>query len=166
MSIGEQGGEEQAGASLPVRHDAAETAELDLAAKRLELRLKELDIQNKEYEITHRPSPIRTAAANPAVIAALIAGWVTVAGAALTWLSGRISAATQQQAAIEEARLQRLRFESDLILNSVRTGDPDQAATNLQFLVQTGLLSGDRAEKIKAYLIERKPGQGRFLPPR
>jgi len=144
--------------------DILPTGALNAESKRLDLRLKELEIRNKEYEANHRPSAFRSGLANPAVIAAAIAAWASLTAAGLTWLSGTISARTQAESAARQADLERRRFEGDLILNSVKTGDPDHAATNLSFLLDTGLLTGDTAKGIRAYLADRKPGEGRALP--
>jgi hypothetical protein len=63
-----------------------------------------------------------------------------------------------------DARLQQLRTGSDMILEVVRTYNPDQAATNLQFLVDAGLVPMT-APRLASYLRNRPPGTGKFLPP-
>jgi hypothetical protein len=128
-------------------------ARLALRAQELELRLKELEIQDKEWQQRHRPSALRGSLTNPAVIAAAIAAWASLTAGGLTWLSGQISAASDER-----------KFEANLITESVKTGDPDQAAVNLQFLLQSGLLTGDLAPKVENYLKSRQAGQGRTLP--
>ena len=60
--------------------------------------------------------------------------------------------------------LQRANFEAQLITESVRTGDPDQAAANLSFLADIGLLSDATASRLREYLVKRSPGSGRALP--
>ncbi len=65
---------------------------------------------------------------------------------------------------MQQINLEQLKFEANLITESIKTGDANQAATNLQFLVNTGLLSGTLGEKVKSYLINRKPGEGRVFP--
>lgn len=67
---------------------------------------------------------------------------------------------------LNQQALQKAAFEAQLITESVKTGDPDQAAINLEFLVKSGLLSGETAVRVRAYLEERKPGSGRTLPVR
>jgi hypothetical protein len=138
----------------------------DERMKELDLRLKELDIQNKEYEGENRPSLFRTSLTNPAVIAAAIAAWASLTAGGLTWLSGTITANTQRMAAEQQAELDFRKFQSSLILDSVRPSDTDKAAGNLQFLIQAGLLTGETARQMEAYLTARKPGQGKALPPR
>lgn len=60
--------------------------------------------------------------------------------------------------------LQQATFEANLITESVKTGDPDQAAVNLAFLIDAGLLSSRTEERIAEYLNNRLPGTGRALP--
>lgn len=59
--------------------------------------------------------------------------------------------------------LQDQKAESDLILEVVKTGNPDLAADNLQFLIEAGLIS-DQNDKLTAYLNNRAKGTGIFLP--
>jgi len=167
-------------AAVPASAEPADSNTfLDTKAKELDLRLKELDVQNKEYEASHRPSPFRVALANPAVIAAVIAAWASLTAAGLTWLSGQISADRQREAAAQQAALQReaavqqnaleqkkfeanlileqRKFEANLILDSIRTGDAVAAAQNLDFLVSSGLLTGDLATSVHNYLARKTP---------
>ena len=65
-----------------------------------------------------------------------------------------------------EHSLQEAAFEAQLITDSMRTGDPDQAAANLAFLVEAGLLSDDTGSKLAVYLAQRQQGTGRALPGR
>jgi S1-C subfamily serine protease len=53
-----------------------------------------------------------------------------------------------------------------LILESIKANsDPDKAATNLKFLVETALISNaDRRAEIQSFLKNRKQGEGPALP--
>ena len=47
----------------------------------------------------------------------------------------------------------------------IKTGEPDKAASNLKFLIDTGLMSNnERVAQIQGYLSTRQPGTGPFLP--
>ena len=47
----------------------------------------------------------------------------------------------------------------------IKTGEPEKAAENLQFLIDTGLISNkERVAQIQTYLTRRQPGTGPFLP--
>jgi hypothetical protein len=146
--------------------------QLRLKEKELEIRLKEIDVANKEYDQTHRPSSLSSNLTNPVVIAAAIAAWATLSATGVTWLSGKITADAQRLAVVSQAQLEdmkfkqqtaleELKFQANLITESIKTGNhPDQAAANLQFLVNTGLLSGTLGEKVRTYLEIRHPGEG------
>jgi len=144
--------------------DEVSGAALESKAKELDLRLKELDIEKREYEQRTRPGPYKAALTNPAVIAAAVAAWASLTAAGVTWLSGQITAASQlekaeieakkalesqKQEAVLRAEADRRRFEANLILEMIKTGDPDHARKNLEFLAQSGLLSGDIGERIR-----------------
>ncbi len=47
----------------------------------------------------------------------------------------------------------------------IKTGEPDKAASNLKFLIDTGLISNkELVAQIQGYLSTRQPGTGPFLP--
>lgn len=55
--------------------------------------------------------------------------------------------------------------EADRILAMIRTNDPDSAANNLKFLLETALIDDPQtAEGLINYLRERQPGEGISLP--
>jgi hypothetical protein len=65
-----------------------------------------------------------------------------------------------QQHSIENQKSEQAR-----ILEMIRTGDTEKAATNLQFLLDSGLMQGsDTAQRLKVFLANRKPGTGPSLP--
>jgi hypothetical protein len=135
-----------------------------LKAKELDLRLKELEIQNKEYDQRHRPGAFRSSLTSPAVIAAIVAGWATLSAATLTWLSGQIGAESQREAARLQAAAAEKKFEADLVIEAAKTDYPDQAAQNLNFWLNSGLLSGELAARVRMYLEKRLPGEGLAKP--
>jgi secreted trypsin-like serine protease len=61
--------------------------------------------------------------------------------------------------------LEQSKAEAARILEVVKTNNPDKAATNLKFLIDTGLISDQNVSKqVQAYLDTRKPGEGVTLP--
>jgi hypothetical protein len=69
-----------------------------------------------------------------------------------------IASSTTQQ--VEETKAEAAR-----ILEIIKTGDPDRAASNLEFLLELGLISEpNRARKLNATLKNRIPGLGPSLP--
>jgi DNA/RNA endonuclease G (NUC1) len=58
--------------------------------------------------------------------------------------------------------IEKRKAEAARILEVIKTGDPDKAATNLEFLLETGLVTLDTL-KIRQYLDNRKKGEGASL---
>ncbi len=87
------------------------------------------------------------------LISALVPIVVTLMTAVPTYLN------SLNQQALQEAA-----FEAQSITESIRTGDPNQAAVNLAFLVESGLLFGNTGSRIEQDLNFREPGTGRALP--
>jgi len=141
-----------------------DAARLEIKAKELELRLKELDIEGKEYEQKHRPSVLRSAFSNPAVIAAAIAAWATLSATGVTWLSGQIAAQAQQQFAADQLQMERFKFELTLITEAIKNTDPDQEATAMEFLTQAGLIHQDLGKKAYEYFLTKHPREKPSLP--
>ncbi|HVI28094.1 hypothetical protein [Hansschlegelia sp.] len=61
-----------------------------------------------------------------------------------------------------QADLERSKAEATRILEVIKTGDPDKAAANLRFLIDTGLIPS--SEKLSQYMKSRKEGEGASLP--
>ena len=136
---------------------AMSSAEIAAREKILDLRLKELEISNKEYQQKHRPSKEFSTWTNPGVIAAMIAAWATLSAGLITWYSGKISADSQQIEAENKAKQDKINFEANTITGAMSNVDNQQIAVRLEILVETGLVTGDRADKVRAYLSARKP---------
>ena len=66
---------------------------------------------------------------------------------------------------IQQRELERGKSEAQLILEMIKTANPDSAAVNLGFLVDFGLLSDDaQVKRIHNYLKARPEGKGPSLP--
>jgi hypothetical protein len=86
-----------------------------------------------------------------AVFAAAVAGGANVG---VSWLNNE-----------GQLQVERVRDEASRIVSAISTNDPDRAATNLKFLLDVGLLHDEQTvEGLKAYLKNRKPGEGPSLP--
>lgn len=60
--------------------------------------------------------------------------------------------------------VEQAKSEATRILEMIKTNDPDKAAENLKFLVESGLIADDILNvKIRKFLADRKPGTGPFL---
>jgi hypothetical protein len=150
------------------------TDEIDVEMKNVQLETAKVELAAKQADLRNRPGDLRNALANPVAIAAIIAALVTLSStiisSVVTEHQKKLDAqraehqtALEREKAYAADKLERLKFESQLILAVVRTGNPDQAATNLEFLVDTGLVQ-DTAPNLRQYLRNRPAGQGKVLP--
>ena len=96
-----------------------------------EIALKESDVRLREAEIELKRSERAVSLwRSPLVIAILAATVAALGNAGVAFTNGK------QQRAIEE-----LKSEHTRILEMIKTGDPDEAAENLNFLLDAGLIS-------------------------
>jgi hypothetical protein len=106
------------------------------------LRERELDLKEREGR--------QGRWANPLTFAIFAAAVAAAGNGLVTWMNDRA------QRDLEERKAEAAR-----ILEVVKTGDPDKAAKNLQFLIDTGLIADpERLKAMKLYLTTRKPGEG------
>jgi hypothetical protein len=148
-----------AGLAVASPRPLADPAERE--AQRLDLQLKrgQLAIQRQEAALQDRElaKPANASTWNwgsPLVVAVFAAAVAALGNALVALLNGR-----------SQWALERSKSESDRILEVVKTGDPEKAATNLRFLVDAGLVSEPkRVEQIHTYLANRQAGGGIALP--
>jgi len=119
--------------------------ELAVLEKRLEL-----DLSTAQEERAERKSG---AWKNPLAVAIFAAAVAATGNAVVSFIEGSQTRQLEASKA-EEAR----------ILEMIKTGDPDAAAVNLEFLLDAGLISdGQISEKLRIYLDNREPGTGAAL---
>lgn len=128
----------------------AETAfrerEIALKEKAHEATLAELRLKQAEHEASRWKSPLIVA-----IFAAAVAG---LSNAFLSYLS------SDAQTKLETQKSEQLR-----ILEMIKTGDPEKAASNLRFLLEAGLIrESSLRHDLESYLRARKPGMGPSLP--
>jgi hypothetical protein len=113
-----------------------------------EFALREREVSFKEAEAR------RSRWWNPLAIAIMGASIAAAGSAFVSWQNSK--------AGLE---VETLKAESARIFEVVKTGDPDSAAKNLEFLLSTGLIQNSAtAANISAYLSKRKEGEGIALP--
>lgn len=123
---------------------ALDTRELDLKDRELSLRERELDIQLEHAKKVIWKNPI---------FVAIVGGFLALASNAIVaYINGRA-----------ERSLILYKAEADRILEALKTGDPDKAAENLEFLVEAGLIS-QGADSINRFIRSREAGEGPSLP--
>jgi hypothetical protein len=122
-----------------------------------ELRKREIEIKEHEAIRDRWSSPLIIA-----ILTAAVAGLMNAAAIVLNGVEQRKLEVTKsdQARSIEETKAEAAR-----IFEVIKTGSPSQAATNLKFLVDVGLISdAGRRDSIKA-LDQRATGQLPALPP-
>jgi len=122
-----------------------------------QLKSRELDLKQQEQQ--------RSKWTNPLVVAILAAAVAGLGSAVVAMINGRLQRDIEQSKAAESLRIEESRSEAVRILEMIKTGEPDKAAGNLQFLIDTGLISNkERVAQIEHYLSTRQPGTGPYLP--
>lgn len=120
--------------------------EMTLKEKGHELALAELQLKEVEQQASRWKSPLIVA-----IFAAAVAG---LSNAFLSYLS------SDSQTRLETQKSEQLR-----ILEMIKTGDPDKAASNLRFLLEAGLIRDvSLRNDLQRFLGTRKPGTGPTLP--
>jgi hypothetical protein len=148
---------------------AAELQRVQLAAAQIDLRIKQRELETKPNIWTRVfSSPAFTAIITAAIAAAAALGGATISGLMsdrqIKLERAKFELQAQLDAKKQEAEnlLERIRYESALVVEAVSTGDPKQAAANLKFLVDVGFLP-DHAAQITSY-SNAHPDGGKVLP--
>lgn len=115
---------------------------------RADLDMRAREIAVKEHE------QAKSSWRNPLVVAIMAAAAAAGGNAVVAVINGT------QQVTLENSKA-----ESTRILEMIKTGSQNDAAQNLAFLLQSGLIGDpDRRTKIEQFLKDRKPGAGPALP--
>lgn len=120
-----------------------------------EQRRLDREFELRERELTFKEEEARRSRWwNPLAIAILTAAIAALGSAYVSWQNNKAN-----------LDLETFKAESARIFEIVKTGDPDKAAANLRFLLDTGLIQNSKtAMSISNYLEGRKEGQGVSLP--
>jgi len=131
----------------------------DVELRRQELALKQ-QTENRLQQETRRSRVL-----NPLVLAVLAAAAAAAGNIAVTQINNVEQQKIQEDNHKKQVDLETLKENGSRLLQAISTGgDPDKAATNLQFLLDTGLITDvATASKLQNYLANRKPGQGAAL---
>jgi hypothetical protein len=100
--------------------------------------------------------------ANPVFLGAVITAFVTLNAGIISFFVSEQQIALQKEKDQAEAALNREKFESELIVSALSTGNPAQSDANLRFLVDVGFIR-NHAPELRAFLATHHPAQ---LPPR
>jgi tetratricopeptide (TPR) repeat protein len=108
---------------------------------------------------------VRSRWASPLIIAISTVALAGLGNIVLAFVNDSLQRASDTERAKETRELERSKSEALLVLEMIKTADPDKAATNLSFLADSGLLSDkDQVDRIHTYLKQRTPGQRPSLP--
>lgn len=137
-----------------------------------EKRLKERELDLKEKEVD------KSAWSNPLFLALCAAVITAIVSILVAWFNNKSQLALESTKA-DQARiaasensnrqyeLELVKAEQGRILEAIRTGNPDRAAENLQFMLDVGLITTPGlTEKLRSALSTRAPGTGPSLPSR
>lgn len=128
------------------------------------LREKELDLKARELEIRVDESN-RARWTNPLVLAIAGAALAALGNVVATYYTGVEQRTTESLKHRAEQERERERAEAQLILEVIKTANPDKAAENLNFLVKTSLINDvNRRAAISTYVESRPAGTGVSLP--
>lgn len=132
-----------------------EAANDELALKRRETVVKEREVAVKEGELKlKRDDAASSAWRSPLVLSVLGAALAAAGNAGISFFNAK------QQRELEDRKSEQAR-----ILEMIKTGSPDKAADNLQFLVDAGLITDkELSGRLREFLDHRKPGTGPALP--
>jgi hypothetical protein len=154
------------------------TAQLEFEREkwRGELALKEREQAQREAEFRQKPDEAWLSRwTNPLVLAIFGATLTGLANVGAIWLTSHYQLELEQTKStatldLEEWKskaslgVEQAKSEATRILEMIKTNDPDKAAENLKFLVDSGLIAdGSLNVKIRKFLADRKPGTGPFL---
>lgn len=127
----------------------AEDARLAFEREKWEAERK-LREQEMAFREADRPSPWRS----PLTIAVVAAAMAGAGNAVVSQLNGSAQLRVQREQGKAGADLEKIKAEQNLIIEAIKTGgDVDKAAANLEFLVNTGLVTDkQRANQIRHYI--------------
>jgi hypothetical protein len=121
-------------------------------AKTRELDIYEREVAAREREVTAKEAETRKSRWSSPLVIALLAGAIGLIG---NWIVTYLNNRNTQQ-------VERIRSQSNLILEAIRTGSPEKACTNLLFFIDLGLVN-DGAQTIR-HRCQTSPSTGPFLP--
>lgn len=120
-------------------------------------RQRELALKEQEHRLSSW--------SNPLTVAVSVAALAWVGNVVATWWNGRLQRVLEQEKATRQRELEGAKAEAERILEVIKTGDPEKAVVNLQFLLDAGLItSAGTVEKLRSYLANTPASRGPALP--
>ena len=139
--------------------EASTAAKTELELKRREQDNRDLEAKLKKGEYEGRGWK------NPLVLAIIATAVAATGNAAVSVVNGYFQRDLEDRKSSAELALERSKSESTRIVEMIKTGDPERAAKNLEFLLNSGLLADPAlTAKLAEFLKQRSPGAGPVLP--
>jgi len=132
----------------------------------LDHELKQLQIANLQADLRLKNPPLwKILSTNPVIVAAVITAIVSIAASIVSLKSAREQRLLDHERAMSQLNYEFVKSEFDFMLQALRAAGPDEAAENLAFLLDAGILQRNEArERVRNYLQNRKPTKGPFFP--
>ncbi len=134
------------------------------------LKERELDIKQREVDKSVWSNPLflaLCAAVITAIVSILVAWFNNESQLALESKKADQARIAASENSKRQYELELVKAEQGRILEAIRTGNPDKAAENLQFMLDVGLIATPGlTEKLRSVLSMRKPRTGPSLPSR
>ena len=132
----------------------------------LDQELKHLQVANLEADLRLKNPPLwKVFSTNPVVVAAVITAIVSLAASYVSLTSAREQRDLDERKATTQLQYEFVKSEFDFVLQALRAANPDEAAENLTFLLETGIIQRTAfQERLSKYLKDRKPARGPFFP--
>lgn len=121
--------------------------------REIQVKEREQDVKRGELELKRGESK-GAGWRSPVVVAIFAAAVAAMGNATVTFLNSA-----------SQIRLEAVKSEQARILEMIKTGNPDKAAENLDFLLKAGLISdAELRTHLQSFLQARTPGSGPSLP--
>jgi hypothetical protein len=130
-------------------------SDLDQEIKKTQLAAAQIDLQLKEQDLRNRPTFWKNVFTNPVVLGAIITAFIAVNTSIVGWMTSAQQRQLDAEKFLLQTQIDRAKFEGELILSAIRTGDPSQSMTNVEFLIQAGLIQ-DRDGGLHKFLSQRQ----------
>jgi hypothetical protein len=128
-------------------------------AKTRELDNYEREVAAREREVTAKEAETKKSRWSSPLVIALLAGAIGLIGNLIVTLFNNRNT---QQVNQNMQQVERIRSQSNLILEAIRTGSPEKACTNLLFFIDLGLVN-DSGQTIR-HTCQTSPSTAPYLP--
>jgi hypothetical protein len=128
----------------------------------LDNQLKRLQIANLQADLKLK-DPFWTRL-NPIIIAAVITAIFSIAASYVSLTSAREQRLLDKEQGWSKLNYEFVKSEYEFVLQALHAANPDEAAENLKFLLDAGILQRDESKiPLNKFLKDRQPNKGPFF---